>query len=88
MNDDQIINKEFHILQRQKLLKDNEKFIYNKLSKNIIHTLENINLSINNCLEIGTSSKKNFQYIQSRFPKINYIIMNISKKILLKNVLK
>ena len=60
MNDDQIINKEFHILQRQKLLKDNEKFIYNKLSKNIIHSLENINLSIKNCLEIGYSSKKNY----------------------------
>ena len=34
MNDDQIINKKFHILQRQKLLKDNDKFIYNELSKN------------------------------------------------------
>ena len=59
MNDDQIINKEFHILQRQKLLKDNDKFIYNELSSNIINSLENINLSLKNCLEIGASSKKN-----------------------------
>ena len=86
MSDDQIINKELHILQRQKLLKDNEKFIYNKLSKNIIHSLENINLSINNCLEIGTSSKKIYEYIQLRFPQINYIIMDISKKIIDKNI--
>ena len=85
MNDDQIINKKFHILQRQKLLKDNEKFIYNELSKNIINSLENINLSIKNCLEIGVSSKKIYKYIKLRFPKINYIMMDISKKILNKN---
>ena len=59
MNDDQIINKKFHILQRQKLLKDNDKFIYNELSKNIINSLENINLSIKNCLEIGSFHQKN-----------------------------
>lgn len=86
MNDDQIINKEFHILQRQKLLKDNEKFVYNKLSKNIIYSLENINLSVKDCLEIGVSSKKIYQYIQLRFPKINYTVMDISKKILEKNI--
>ena len=72
MNDDQIINKEFHILQRQKLLKDNDRFIYNELSKNIINSLENINLSIKNCLEIGISTNNIYQYIKSKFPQINY----------------
>ena len=86
MNDDQIINKKFHILQRQKLLKDNDKFIYNELSNNIIDSLENIKLSIKNCLEIGSSSKKIYKYIQLKFPKINYIMMDISKKILDKNI--
>ena len=85
MNDDQTINKKFHILQRQKLLKDNDKFIYNELSKNIILSLENINFSIINCLEIGVASKKIYEYIQLRFPKINYTIMDISKRILEKN---
>ena len=88
MNDDQIINKKFHILQRQKLLKDNDKFIYNELSNNIINSLENINLSIKDCLEIGTSSKKVYQYIQLKFPKINYMMMDISKKMLDKNINK
>ena len=82
MSDDQLINKKFHILQRNKLLRDNEKFIYNEIGNRINQSLENINFSINNCLEIGFSSKIIYKYILSRFNKVNYSAIDISNKIL------
>ena len=53
MKDDQLINKKFHILQRKKILKDKDKFIYNEIANRITQCIEGINLDIKNCLEIG-----------------------------------
>ena len=86
MNDDQLINKKFHILQRNKILRDSEKFIYNEIGNRINQSLENINFSINNCLEIGFSSQRIYKYILSRFNKVNYSAIDISNKILEKNL--
>jgi len=82
MNDDQIINKDFHILQRNKILKDHDQFIYNEIGDRMNLSLESINFSIKNCLEIGFSSKKIINYIKSRFQKTNYLVIDISKKLL------
>lgn len=82
MNDDQLINKKFHILQRNKILKDNDRFIYNEIANRLNNSLDGINLSIKNCLEIGYTSNKISKYILSRFHKIDYTIVDISNKIL------
>jgi SAM-dependent methyltransferase len=82
MNNVQLINKKFHILQREKLLKDKDNFIFNEINKRIISSLEGINLSVQNFLEIGYSSKNIFNYINGRFKESNFSIIDISKKIL------
>ena len=86
MKDDQLINKKFHALQRNKIIRDPEKFIYNEIGKRMILSLEGIKLSIENCLEIGLSSKKISQEILLKFNKIDYFNIDISKKILEKNL--
>ena len=88
MDHDQLINKEFHILQRNKILKDGERFIYNETCQNIINSIDTINLSIKNCLEIGHSSNKINKYVSSRFDKIDYFSMDISEKLLTDDDLK
>jgi len=82
MNNDQLINKKFHILQRNKIFKDNDQFIYKELANRINLSLENINLNINNCLEIGFSNTKTYKYIRNRFNIDNYFKADISKEIL------
>ena len=82
MKDDQIINKKYHILQRNKIFKNNNKFIYDEIAHRVNNSLENINFSINNCLEIGYSSKQISNYILSRFKKINYTTADISQFII------
>ena len=84
--DHQLINKKFHALQRDKIIRDPEKFIYNEIGKRMILSLEGIKFSIENCLEIGLSSKKISQEILSRFNQIDYSNIDISKKILEKNL--
>ena len=63
MKYDQLINKQYHILQRNKIKKDKDKFIYNEICSRINLSIDVINLSINNCLEIGFHSKKIEEYI-------------------------
>ena len=87
MNNDQLINKKFHALQRNKILKDPEKFIYNEIGKRIILSLEGIKFSIENCLEIGSSSNKIYNEISLKFNQIDYYNIDISKKILAKNLI-
>ena len=82
MSNDQLINKNFHILQRNKIFKDKDQFIYNELANRINFSLENINLSINNCLEIGCPNTNTYEYMIKRFKIINYFRADISKKIL------
>ena len=82
MKYDQLINKEFHKLQRNKLFKDKERFIYNEISHRINLSIDSINLQFSSCLEIGYSSNIIYQYIYKKFPKIDYYIADISKKIL------
>ena len=62
MKYDQLINKQYHILQRNKINKDKDKFIYNEICSRINLSIDVINLSINNCLEIGFHSKKIEEY--------------------------
>ena len=80
MNDDQLINKNFHTFQRNKIIKDKDRFIYREISNRINLSLENINLTVTDCLEIGFSSNSTYSYISSRFKKINYAVLDISKK--------
>lgn len=82
MSDVQLINKKFHILQRNKTLKDKEKFIYNEIAKRITNSLEGINLSLHNCFEIGYSSNTISEYVKSRFNEVSYTIGDISKDVL------
>ena len=63
MKYDQLINKQYHILQLNKIKKDKDKFIYNEICSRINLSIDVINLSINNCLEIGFHSKKIEEYI-------------------------
>ena len=63
MKYDQLINKQYHILERNKIKKDKNKFIYNEICSRINLSIDVINLSINNCLEIGFHSKKIEEYI-------------------------
>jgi len=63
MKYDQLINKQYHILQRNKIKKDKDQFIYNEICSRINLSIDVINLSINNCLEIGFHSKKIEEYI-------------------------
>lgn len=82
MNDDQIINKNFHILQRNKILRDSEKFIYNEIGNRIIDSLKGINLSMSNCLEVGLNSNNIYKYIIKQSKNTNYSVLDISKDIL------
>ena len=82
MNNDQLINKKFHILQRNKILKDNNRFIYNELANRINLSLENINLEIKNCLEIGFSTLNTYKYITKRTKIDDYFKADISKQLL------
>ena len=86
MSDDQLINKKFHILQRNKILRDSEQFIYSEIGSRIILSLEGIKFSVENCLEIGPSSNKIYHRILSKFNQIKYYNIDISKKILEKNL--
>ena len=81
MNNLQLINKKYHILQRNKLINTNNKFIYNELGSRINLSIENINFSVKNCLEIGYSSNITKNYLESRFKNIKYLAIDISKKI-------
>ena len=63
MKYDQLINKQYYILQRNKINKDKDKFIYNEICSRINLSIDVINLSINNCLEIEFHSKKIEEYI-------------------------
>ena len=63
MKYDQLINNQYHILQCNKINKDKDKFIYNEICSGINLSIDVINLSINNCLEIGFHSKKIEEYI-------------------------
>lgn len=78
MNNDQLINKKFHILQRNKITKDREKFIYNELANRINNSIQNINLKINSCLEIGFSTSKSFLFVKNKFKVDNYFTSDIS----------
>ena len=85
MNDFQLINKKFHALQRDKITRDPEKFIYNEIGNRILNSLEGIKLSIENCLEIGPSSNKIYNEILLKFDQVDYSNIDISKKILEKD---
>ena len=82
MKHDQLINKKFHILQRNKILKDPDKFIYSEIASRLTDNLEGINLELNNCLEIGFTSDNIYKYIKSRFNNINYLVGDISELVL------
>ena len=82
MNDDQLINKKYLILQRNKILYDSEKFIYNEIATRINDSLEGLNLNINNCLELGLTSKNIYKYMANRFLNINFTALDISNKLL------
>ena len=86
MNDDQLINKKFHILQRGKILNDPEKFIYNEIGNRIILSLEGIKLSLETCLEIGPSSNKIYYEILSKFNQIDYFVFHQANKFMLKGL--
>ena len=86
MNDDQLINKKYHVLQRDKIVRDSEKFIYNEIGSRIILSLEGIKFSIENRLEIGPSSNKIYHDILLKFNQIDYHNVDISKKILKKHL--
>lgn len=86
MKYDQLINKQFHILQRNKINKDKDKFIYNEICSRINLSIDVINLSINNCLEIGSHSKKIEEYICSKYPHVNFHFSDISLSILKNNL--
>jgi len=83
MNDDQLINKKFHILQRNKIIRDSERFIYKEIGNRINDSLEGLNLSIEKCLEIGFSSNNIYKYILNRSKNINYSVLDISKDLLI-----
>ena len=82
MYDDQLINKKFHILQRNKILKNHERFIYNEIANRLNDSIKGINLTIKKSLEIGYSSNNIKNYISSRFKKNKLLTMDISYKLL------
>ena len=82
MNNDQLINKTFLTLQRNKILKDNERFIYTEINKRIIQSISDINLNLKKCLELGSQDKRVNEYIFSKYPNIKYHYADISKKLL------
>ena len=83
MNNDQLINKKFHILQRNKILQDSERFIYNEIGNRINDSLEGVNLSISSCLEIGLNSNNIYKYILQKYKNINYSVIDIAKDLLI-----
>ena len=84
MKYDQLINKQFHILQWNKINKDQDKdrFIYDEICSRINLSIDVINLSINKCLEIGFHSKKIEEYICTKYPHVNFHFSDISLNIL------
>ena len=85
MEEIQLINKNFHILQRNKISRDPEKFIYKEIGKRINDNLEGINLNVKECLEIGLTSLKIYEYLKAKFKEINYTAIDISNKLLTDN---
>ena len=84
MKDDQLINKKYHILQRNKILKNEDQFIYRQIANRLNDSMDGINFSLKNCLEIGYSSSIISNYILSRFKFIEYLTIDISKEIIKK----
>ena len=82
MNNDQLINKKFNILQRKKILEDSEKFIYNEISSRINDSLEGVYFSVDKCLEIGSTSEHIYRYLLNRSEKIEYSILDIYRDLL------
>ena len=86
MNDDQLINKQYHILQRSKKLDNDDKYIYDKVGNLINNSLETINFDIKKCLELGYSTNIVNKYIVSRFKNVDYSIAEISSNLLKQNI--
>ena len=82
MKYDQLINKKYHILQRNKITKDKERFIYNEIANRLNNSLDGINLKINDCLEIGYSSQNISKYLIKNFKNINLTNTDISKDLI------
>jgi len=88
MKNDQLINKKYHILQRKKILRDKDRFIYNEIANRINQAMVSINFSLNSCLEIGFSSQKIYKNICAKFQKINYFAIDILEEILFDKLTK
>ena len=72
MKDDQLINKKYHILQRNKILKNEDQFIYRQIANRLNDSMDGINFSLKNLFENGYSSSIISNYILSRFKFIEY----------------
>ena len=66
-----MINKKYLKLQRIKNKLKPENFIYDKISKRIVDSIDLINGSFNNIIEIGINDNLIFNYLLGRFPKSN-----------------
>ena len=79
-----MINKKYVKLLRSKDRKYGENFIYNEISKNIIDSLDILNVPFNNILELGINDKLIINYLKERFPSCSITSADIDLSFLTK----
>lgn len=87
MKYDQLINKDYYILQRNKTASKGNQFIFNEIANRINQSISNLNITINNCLEIGLQNNSLNKFITSKFPMSNFFSSDISYNIITKSKL-
>ena len=84
MNNNQLINKSYWILQRDKIILKSfdEEFVINVIAKRIFEALNTILIDFDICLEIGSRNNLLIKLIKNKYTKINYLQSDISYKLL------
>lgn len=83
MENEQLINKQYYTLQRDKISTKKTSFIYEEVARRINESLDNLKIKINDCLEIGYQNKILYDYIYKNNKNSNFYTIDISLKKLL-----
>ena len=84
MNNNQLINKCYWILQRNKIILKSfdEEFVIYVIAKRLFEALNSILIDFDICLENGSRNNLLKKLIKNKYTKINYLQSDISYKLL------
>ena len=72
-----MINKKYLKLQRSRKKTNSSNFIYQTISKNIIDSIDLVNVKFDEILELGLNDSKIIHFLKKKHPKSNFTILDI-----------